>query len=41
MKFIEVLDASEFTSGNVHTKIIKVAKDIICPYLTDCISAPI
>ena len=41
MKFVETLDASKSTSGNIPTKIIKVAKDILCPYLTDCINTAI
>ena len=41
MNFVEALDASKSTSGNIPTKIIKMAKDILCPYLTDCINAAI
>ena len=41
MKFIETLDASKSTSGNIPTKIIKMAKDILCPYLTDCINTAV
>ena len=41
MKFIEKLDASKSTSGNIPTKIIKMAKDILCPYQTDCINTAI
>ena len=36
MKFIETLDASKSTSGNIPTKIIKMAKEILSPYLSDC-----
>ncbi len=41
MKFVETLDASKSTSGNKPTKIIKMAKYILCPYLTDCINTAI
>ena len=41
MKFIETLGASKSTSGNIPTKIIKMAKDILCPYLTDCINTAV
>ena len=41
MKFIETLDASKSTSGNIPTKIIRMAKDILCPYLTDCINTAV
>ena len=41
MKFVEVLDTSKSTSGDIPTKIIKMAKENICPYLTDCINAAI
>ena len=41
MNFVEALDASKSTSGNIPTKIIKMAKDILCPHLTDCINAAI
>ena len=41
MKFFEVLDTSKSTSGDIPTKIIKMAKENICPYLTDCINAAI
>ena len=38
MKLVETLNAFKSISGNIPTKIIKMAKDIICPYLTDCIN---
>ena len=41
MKFVEVLDTSKSTSGDMPTKIIKMVKESICPYLTDCINAAI
>ena len=41
MKFIEILDASKSTSGNIPTKIIRMAKDILCPHLTDCINTAV
>ena len=41
MQFVEVLDTSKSTSGDISTKIIKMAKENICPYLTDCINAAI
>ena len=36
---IEALDNSKSKSGNIPTKIIQEAKEVICPYLTDCINA--
>ena len=36
---IEALDNSKSNSGNIPTKIIQEAKEVICPYLTDCINA--
>ena len=41
MKFVEVLDTSKSTNGDIPTKIIKMAKESICQYLTDCIIAGI
>ena len=41
MKFFEALDTSKSTSGDIPTKIIKMDKENICPYLTDCINAAI
>ena len=41
MKFVEILDPCKSTSGDIPTKIIKMAKESICPYLTDCINAAI
>ena len=36
---IEALDNIKSNSGNIPTKIIQEAKEVICPYLTDCINA--
>ena len=41
MKFVEVLDTNKCNSGDIPTKIIKMAKENICPCLTDCINAAI
>ena len=41
IKFVEVLDTNKSTSGDIPTKIIKMAKESICPYLSDCINAAI
>ena len=41
MKFVQLLDTYKSTSGDIPTKIIKMAKESICPYLTDCINAAI
>ena len=41
MKFVEILDPCKSTSGDIPTKIIKMAKESVCPYLTDCINAAI
>ena len=41
MRCVEVLDTSKSTSGDIPTKIIKMAKENICPYQTDCINAAI
>ena len=38
---IEALDTSKSNIGNILTKIIQEAKEVICPYLTDCINATI
>ena len=39
MSKIEALDANKSISGNIPTKIKKEVKEVICPYLTDCINA--
>ena len=41
MKCVEVLDTGKSTSGVIPTKTIKLAKENICPYVTDMISAAI
>ena len=39
MTKIETLETSKPSSDNLPTKIIQKAKEVICPYLTDCINA--
>ena len=36
---IEAFDTGKSSSGNIPTKIIQEANEVICPYLTDCINA--
>ena len=41
MAQVEALDVRKSCSGNIQTRVIKEAKEVICPFLTDCINAPI
>ena len=41
MKQIDILDCKKSNSGNIPTDILKVTKELICPYLTDCINSTI
>ena len=41
MDQIKALDTNKSSSGDIPTKIIDEAKDVICPYLTDCINTAI
>ena len=41
MKFVYVLDTSKCSIGDLPPKIIKMAKESVCPYLADCINAVI
>ena len=41
MRQIELLDKSKSNSGSIPTFILKDKKDIVCPYLTDCINSAI
>ena len=41
MDQIKALDTNKSSSGDIPTKIIDEAKDVLCPYLTDCINAAI
>ena len=41
MRIAEALYHSKYTSGDIPIKIMKMAKERICPYLTDCINAAI
>ena len=41
MEQIEAIDPSKPNSGNIPVKILQNSKDILIPYLTDCINAAI
>ena len=41
MKQIDLLDSKKSSSGNIPTDIRKGTKELICPYLTDCINSAI
>ena len=41
MDQIKALDTNKSSSGDIPTKIIDEAKDVLCPYLTDCINTAI
>ena len=41
MKQIDLLDSKKSSSGNIPTDILKGTKELICPYLTDCINSAI
>ena len=38
MEKIESLDCSKSVSGNIPTNVLKQAKEVVCPYVTDCIN---
>ena len=38
MEKIESLDCSKSVSGNIPTNMFKQAKEVACPYVTDCIN---
>ena len=41
MKKIESLDCSKSVCGNIPTYMLKQAKEVACPYVTDCINSSI
>ena len=41
MKQIDLPDSKKSNSGNIPTDILKGAKEVICPYVTDCINSAI
>ena len=41
MRQIDLLDTKNSNSGCIPTRILKAMKDIVCPYLTDCINSTI
>ena len=41
MKQIDLLDNNKSSSGNIPTSILKATREIVCPYLTDCINCAI
>ena len=41
MKHIDLLDSKKSSGGNIPTDILKGTKELICPYLTDCINSTI
>ena len=41
MRQIELLDKSKSNSGSIPTSELKDTKEIVCPYLTDCINSAI
>ena len=41
MRQIELLDKSKSNSGSIPTSILKDTKNIVCPYVTDCINSAI
>ena len=41
MKQIDLLDSKKSNSGNIPNDVLKGAKELICPYLTDCINSAI
>ena len=41
MDQIDAIDPSKSNSGNIPVKILKNNKDILVPYLTDCMNAAI
>ena len=38
MKQIDLLDKNRSSSGNIPTGMLKVTRETVCPYLTDCIN---
>ena len=41
MKQIDLLDKNKSNSGNVPTGMLKATREIVCPYLTDCINSAV
>ena len=41
MKQIVLLDRNKSSSGNIPTGMLKAAREIVCPYLKDCINSAI
>ena len=41
MRQIDLLDNNKSSSGNIPTSFLKATREIICPYLTDCINSAI
>ena len=41
MKQIDLLDKNKSNSGNIPTGMLKATKEIVCPYLTDCIKSAV
>ena len=41
MKQADLLDKNEFSSGNIPYSLLKATREIVCPYLTDCIDSAI
>ena len=41
MKQIDLLDNNKSSSGNIPNSILKATREIVCPYLTDCINCAI
>ena len=41
MKQIDLLDTTKASSGFIPTKTLKAVKNMVCPYLTDCINSTI
>ena len=41
MKQIDLLDKNRSNSGNLATGMLKVTRETVCPYLTDCINSAV
>ena len=41
MKQIDLLDKNKSNSGNIPTGMLKAMREIVCPYLTDCINSTV
>ena len=41
MKQIDLLDKNKSNNGNIPTGMLKATREILCPYLTDCINSAI